>query len=501
MINERMAGVLLHISSLPSRFGIGDLGPESYNFVNFLAETGQKIWQILPLGPTGFSNSPYACLSAFAGNSEFISFEKLMEMGLLSEDELNSVPEYNKEHVDFGAIYFEKDKVLRVAFQKFKDTSDENVKNEFHEFCDKNNWWLHDYALFMSITEEHERNGYNGDWTGWETPVLCHTEDSLVEWDQKVGDDVLYHKFLQFVFYKQWFELKAYANERGIKIIGDIPMYIAFDSADVWANPHLFQLDENRKPTFVAGVPDESGGDGQLWGNPLYNWEELKNTNYDWLVKRLAKNLEIYDIVRFDHFRGFDSYWAVPYGAETARDGEWRESPGDELMDAYTQAFGENLPIVVEDFGLNVTPRMFEIRDKYGLTGMKVLQFAFGGDENNPYLPQNFESENTLCYTATHDNNTIRGWFNSSQDHERELLLSLTQTDGSNISWDVVKMALMAKSNLTVYQMQDILDLDENSRMNNPGTAEGNWSWRFSWEQVTDDMKQTLRSLTEESGR
>ncbi|MFN8575758.1 MAG: 4-alpha-glucanotransferase [Candidatus Sericytochromatia bacterium] len=501
MINERISGVLLHITSLPSKYGIGDLGYEAYNFVNFLQETGQKVWQILPIGPTGYTNSPYSCESALAGNPELISFEKLKDIGLLTEEELSQVPEHNPDFVDFGGIYLEKDNLLRIAFQRFKDSLDENLKNEFHNFCDSNNWWLHDYGVFMAVTEEYKRNGHNGDWSYWEPPILCHTEESVKEYDVKLGDDVLYNKFQQYIFYKQWYELKAYANERGIKMLGDIPINVAFDSADVWANPHLFLLDENRKPVVVAGIPDDNGGEGQKWGNPLFNWEELRKTNYDWLVKRMAKNLEIYDIVRLDHFTAYVHYWAIPFAAETANEGQWLQTPGEELFQAFTQAFGENLPIVVEDFGINTTQEVFELRDRYACTGMKILQFGFSGDENNPYLPQNFETENSLCYTGNHDNNTIRGWFNSISDNEKSFLLSITQTDGNNINWDMIKMALMSKSNLAIYQMQDLLDLDENARMNNPGMSQNNWAWRFRWESVTPELKIALKSLTEESGR
>lgn len=502
MILDREAGILLHITSLPARFGIGDLGPEAYKFVDFLQETGQKLWQTLPIGPTGFTNSPYACLSAIAGNPELISFEKLRDIGFLTDDELEQIPEYNTDNVDFGAIYENKDQVLRASFERFKICKEQNIIDAFHNFCDQNNLWLHDFALFMSITNYHEKNGYNGDWTGWEGKIICHNPEELAEWDEKLGEEVLYNKYLQFIFFMQWYELKKYANEKGVKLIGDLPMYVAFDSADVWANPEIFQLNENRKPVVVAGVPnDNPEEEGQKWGNPLYNYEELRKNGYQWMVQRLDKNLELVDIVRLDHFRGFDTYWAIPFESETTQNGEWRETPGEEILQSFVNAFGENLPLIVEDFGNNITERIINLRDNFNLTGMKVLQFAFTSDDNNGYLPQNYEHENFVCYTSTHDNNTVRGWFNNCSEQERENVLRHTQTDGQNINWDIIKMALFSKANTAIYQMQDVLDLDENSRMNNPGTANGNWSWRFKWEMVTPEVKETLRAMTEESGR
>lgn len=499
MLNERNSGVLLHISSLPGRFGIGDLGPEAYNFVNFLIETGQKVWEVLPMGPTGFGNSPYSCASAFAGNINYISFEKLRDLGFLSDEEINNTPEYNNDHVDFGAIYSHKNELLRLSFQRFKDSTDENIKNEFMAFCDANNYWLDDYAMFTAVKEEYAASGHVGDWTQWDRSLALHVDQAIDEKAQFNGDDVLYHKYLQFSFFRQWFELKAYANERGIKLLGDIPIYIAFDSADVWANAEIFELDENRSPKFVTGIPDDF--EGQIWGHPHYNWEVLRSRGYDWSVKRLGKNLEMYDMIRLDHFVGYDSQFYIPFGADNANVGEWRQVPGDELMNAYSQAFGENLPIVVEDFGGQVTPRLFEIRDNHGLAGMKILLSAFNGDPGNGNLPENFDKENYISYTGNHDNNTVRGWFYSIHNEHKQQVLEKTQTDGSNISWDMIKMNLFTIANLAVCQMQDILDLDEKTRMNNPGTVDGNWTWRFQWEAVTDQVKIALKSLTEESGR
>lgn len=501
MITERMAGILLHITSLPGRFGIGDLGPEAYKFVDFLAETGQKVWQILPIGPTGYNNSPYSALSALGGNTDLISFEGLRDIGLLNDEELDKIPVYNQDYVDYGAIFMDRKNVLNIAFERFKTFENEELKNNFHRFCDFNNWWLNDYALFMAISEDKSRKGESTDWTQWELPIICHTPEILAELDKQLGELVLYSKFLQFVFYTQWYELRIYANEHGVSIIGDIPINIAHDGEEVWAHPELFLLDENRQPLVVAGLPGENGGEGQRWGNPLFNWDKLRETGYSWLVKRLAKNMELYDMVRFDHFNAYIHFWAIPAHSENPNEGQWLQAYGDELMNAFTEALGHNLPIIVEDFGINTTQEIHDLRDKYGFTGMKILQFAFGGDENNSFLPQNFDKENYLCYTTNHDNNTIRGWFESCSEHERNFTLSLTQTDGSNINWDLIKMALMSKANLAVYQMQDILDLGEEARMNAPGTDHGNWAWRFKWEQVTDNIKVALRALTVESGR
>ena len=499
MLNERSSGILLHITSLPGRFGIGDLGPESYNFINFLAETGQKAWEILPIGPTGFGNSPYSCQSAFAGNFTFISFEKLRDISLITDNELENTSQHDPNHVTFGSIFVEKGELLRIAFRRFKDSTDENLKNDFSAFCEANNWWLHNYAMFTVIKEDYAKNGHNGDWTEWDQAIVLHTDEGMIEWEKKLGNEVYYEKFLQFIFYKQWYELKAYANEKGIKIIGDVPIYVAFDGADVWANQDIFELGENKKPLFTTGISGDF--QGQDWGHPHFNWNNLREKGFSWNVKRLGRNLELYDMVRIDHFVGYEWQFYIPAGSKKANDGEWREAPGEELLQAYTQAYGENIPLIVEDFGGKFTGKLFELRDTYGLAGMKILEAAFNGDEGNGNLPQNIDKENYVSYTGNHDNDTVKGWFQSIPEEAKAQVLALTQTDVSNISWDIIKMNLFTRANLAVCQMQDILDLDATCRMNNPGTIDGNWGWRFRWDQVTDDIKISLKSLTEESGR
>jgi 4-alpha-glucanotransferase len=501
MIFARGSGILLPISSLPGRFGIGDIGPEAYKFVDFLGETGQKVWQILPIGPTGFNNSPYACLSAFAGNIELISPEMLVGEGLLADSDLQDLTAFNTDKVNYADVYKFKNEILRTSFHRFKEKATPEQEHEFIAFCDGNNWWLHDYALFMSITEYYCENGYNGDWAGWDKDLACRKPETLIEFDKKLGEEVFYNKYFQYTFFKQWNQLKAYANQHNIKIIGDLPMYVAYDSADVWAHPEFFQLDDNRKPVCVAGVPpDGAGGAGQKWGNPLYNWDEFKNRKYEWLINRLRQNLNIADIVRMDHFMGFMTYWAIPADAEDPAAGEWHETPGEELLSVFQASFGE-LPLVVEDFGNNITAELLALRDKFNLTGMKVLHFAFDGKPDNPYLPENFAGDNFVCYSSTHDNNTNRGWFESLSQEEKGRVLGYLQKDGSDISWDLIRLAFSSRANTAICQMQDILNLGEEARMNNPGVGEGNWEWRFKWEMLTDEIKEKLKAVSRENGR
>jgi 4-alpha-glucanotransferase len=497
MAFTRSSGILLHPTSLPSRFGIGELGLEAYRFIDFLVESSQQLWQILPLGPTGYGNSPYACFSALAGNPLLISLEQLQEQGLLTEEDFAELPEFPVDQVDFDQVIKTKIPLLQKACENFRTKGSPIQQKEFITFCETKAHWLDDYALFMSIREAH--NGAS--WHNWERNISKSHPEVLEEWRQRLESQVYFHKFLQFEFFRQWSKLKLYANSLGIQIIGDIPIYVAHDSADVWAHPEIFTLDEEtREPSLMAGVPpDFFSSTGQLWGNPVYKWDKLQQDNFAWWVERFESLLEYVDIIRIDHFRGFQAYWVVDRGETTAINGRWVEAPGTEFFQVLNDKLGK-LPIMAEDLG-EITPEVYELRDRFDFPGMKILHFAFGGGPDNPYLPFIYP-RNCVVYTGTHDNNTTVGWFNELSEGEKENVLRyLGALSSEGINWDLIRLAVGSVANQAIIPLQDILGLGGEAQMNFPGKATGNWGWRYQPGALTEELRDRLKALTYTYGR
>jgi 4-alpha-glucanotransferase len=497
MAFPRSSGILLHPTSLPSRFGIGELGLEAYRFIDFLVESSQQLWQILPLGPTGYGNSPYASFSALAGNPLLISLEQLQEQEMLTDDDFAALPEFPLDSVDFEQVINTKMPLLAQAYQNFKAKASPVQQKEFTAFCDTKAYWLDDYALFMAIREAHE----GASWHTWERNIAKSQPEVLEQWKQRLESEILFHKYLQFEFFRQWSKLKQYANSQGIQIIGDIPIYVAHDSADVWGHPEIFCLDEETgEPSLMAGVPpDYFSETGQLWGNPVYNWEKLQQDNFSWWVQRFASLLEYVDIIRIDHFRGFEAYWAVEKGETTAINGEWIKAPGEEFFQVLNDKLGK-LPIMAEDLGI-ITPEVEALRDRFDFPGMKILHFAFGGGPDNPYLPFIYP-RNCVAYTGTHDNNTTVGWFNQISDWEKANVVRYLGTLGSDgIHWDLIRLALGSVANQAIIPVQDLLGLGGEAQMNFPSKAEGNWGWRYQPGALTEDLRDRLKSLTYTYGR
>ncbi|BDU51309.1 4-alpha-glucanotransferase [Haliovirga abyssi] len=492
---ERSSGVLLHATSLPGKFGIGTLGKEAYQFVDFLIKSNQKLWQTYPLGPTGYGDSPYQCFSAFAGNPLLISLETVVEDGLLTNSDLETNEKFDESKVDFGKIINFKFPILKKAFDNFSNGSFELEKIKFETFVKKNSNWLDDFSLFMSLKEH-----FGGKpWIEWDNDIKLREENALRDYKNKLKNDIEFQNFIQYLFFKQWKKLKAYANQNYIKIVGDIPIFVAFDSADAWSNPDIFLFDEERKPVRVAGVPpDYFSATGQLWGNPLYNWDKLKETNFAWWIDRIKANLELSDIIRIDHFRGFAEYWAVPYGDKTAINGEWWPAPGKELFEAIEASLG-SLPIIAEDLGL-ITPDVEELRDHFNLPGMKILQFAFDSSEENNYIPHSY-NKNCVVYTGTHDNDTVAGWFEKASKDDKKYALDYFNSNGEDICWDFIRGAWASTAVIAITPLQDILRLGSFARINTPGVAAGNWQWRFKAEDITNEHISKLKHLTTIYGR
>ncbi|MEH1887099.1 4-alpha-glucanotransferase [Nostoc sp.] len=493
----RSSGILLHPTSFPSRFGVGDLGLEAYRFIDFLKESHQQYWQVLPLGPTGYGNSPYMCYSAMAGNPLLISPEKLRDEGLLSEEDFANLPGFPVEKVDFDRVVPIKIGLLKKACENFRVNATPIQQKEFEGFCDSKAYWLDNYALFMALKDAH--NGAS--WHTWEPEFVKRKPEALAQVEDRLNADIFYYKFVQFEFFRQWSDLKSYANMRGIDIIGDIPIYVSHDSADVWAHPDIFCLDEETGVAAqMAGVPpDYFSATGQLWGNPVYNWEELQKQDFKWWVQRFEAMLDYVDIIRIDHFRGFEAYWSVPKGEETAMNGKWVEAPGDAFFEAIRHKLGK-LPVLAEDLGV-ITPEVEALRDKYEFPGMKVLQFAFGSDPENPFLPFNYP-RNAVVYTGTHDNDTTVGWFNSANDNEKQnLWLYLGCISPEGVHWDLIRLALSSIANQAIIPLQDILGLGNEARMNFPSIAEGNWEWRYQSGALREELGDRLKVLTRLNGR
>ncbi len=501
MESQRKSGILLHPTSLPGRFGIGSMSPAAYDWVDFLARTKQTLWQVLPLGPTGYGDSPYQSFSTFAGNPYLISLEELVKLGLLDQSILDSAPEFTSTKVDYGGIYNWKLPILRQASAqlagKGAEESHPELLSDFKQFCRENEEWLDDFALFMALKDAHD----GAPWHQWEMPLRSRETEAIDAAKKKFADEIHGHKVNQWLFFTQWLRLKEYANEKGIQIIGDIPIFVAMDSADTWTNPSQFYLDDEYKPTVVAGVPpDYFSKTGQLWGNPLYRWKRMKENGYVWWLRRIRASLTRYDIVRVDHFRGFAGYWEVPAGEKTAIEGRWVRGPGDDFFEVVLEELGE-LPIIAEDLG-EITKDVIALRDKFNLPGMKVLQFAFASDASDKFLPHNYNKTNFVVYSGTHDNDTSRGWYeHSATDKERDLFRRYTRTDGSDAAWTLIDTAFRSVADMAIVPLQDILNLGTETRMNLPGRADGNWTWRFQPQQLTGHVEWRLLETTTIYGR
>ncbi len=492
MQHSRRSGILLHPTSLPGPGGIGSLGAEARAFVDFLQAAGQSLWQILPLGPPACGNSPYSCFSAFAGNPLLISLETLVDEGDLTLDDL--APPMAGERVDFPAVEACKLDRLQRAAARFFGGSGRGRMEEFWHFCDTTPW-LHDYALFMALKAQFGGRG----WTGWPAGIARRDPDQVEEYSCRLGTAIGERKYLQWQFHRQWSRLRRYANERGIAIIGDIPIFVAHDSADVWANRELFLLDENGAPRVMAGVPpDYFSSTGQLWGHPLYDWEVSAGSGHHWWIERFRWAFAQCDTLRIDHFRGFEAYWEVPAGEKTAVNGHWVAGPGDGLFHAVRSVLGE-LSIIAEDLGL-ITPEVEALRDRCGFPGMKVLQFAFGSGPDNPYLPHN-HLHNCVVYTGTHDNDTSPGWLASRSGTERRHLLEYLPSVAVGGAWELVRAAQASVAESVIVPLQDLLGLGSDARMNLPGTPSGNWGWRCPPDALTEEAAHRMRELSELYGR
>ena len=496
MTTSRASGVLLHPTSLPGRWGIGDLGDHAYQFVDFLHETGQQLWQVMPLGPTGYGDSPYQCFSAFAGNPMLINLNRLQAAGLLTDDDFASMPQFPHDRVDYGAVIPFKLDMLRRTFDRVMGQTTADQRQDFNTFRATNAVWLDSYALFAALKAAH--GGAN--WATWEPEIARHEPAAVQRWARELSSEIQFHAYMQYLFFLQWGALKRYANDRGIRVIGDIPIFVAYDSADVWANRAIFELDAQGNPTVVAGVPPDYFSDtGQRWGNPLYRWPVLEERGFDWWISRFRATLNLVDIIRLDHFRGFAAYWEVPAEEETAINGRWVTAPGARLFATVKREMGD-LPIIAEDLGV-ITPDVEELRDRLGLPGMKVLHFAFGSsDPDDPYLPHNYVPR-CVVYTGTHDNDTTLGWWRSLADWERTRIQTYIARDGHDICWDMIRIAFASVAETAIVPLQDILCLGSEARMNTPGMAGGNWSWRYTPEQIDNQARTRLRTITAIYGR
>lgn len=485
MTFKRSAGILLHPTSLPGPYGIGDLGPQARKWVNFLSETGTGLWQVLPLGPTGYGDSPYQCFSAIGGNPYLISPDDLILEGLLHSDDLLSIPDFNSEFVEYGNVIFWKMDLLHKAYEKFR-YSGNTLHNEADLFYTEQEEWLADYALFMALKEYHGGKP----WAAWPDEYRDRDPKALETFKIERNHAVQRQMFYQFLFYKQWNKLRNYANEKGVKIIGDIPIFIAHDSADAWIHRDMLFIDTNGQPTIVAGVPpDYFSETGQLWGNPLYRWDVHAQDDFQWWIKRLKAVFSMVDIVRLDHFRGFVDYWAIPADENTAINGRWVDGPGEKFLARVQSEFGR-LPIIAEDLG-EVSPEVYKLRDQFNLPGMKIMVFAFESGEANEFLPHHYQ-ENCVVYTGTHDNDTAVGWFSRIGEGERTFAQQYLNISGEDIAWDLIKAAWSSRATYAIAPLQDLLSLDNQARMNYPGRPEGNWSWRFKIGDITDSMKKRL---------
>ena len=488
----RESGILMHITSLPEKYGVGTMGKRAYAFVDFLNNAGQSYWQILPLNPTGYGDSPYQSCSTFAGNHYLIDLQTLVEEGLLIPEEVENIQwNWREDKTDYGLLYNNRLNVLRLAYGRFQGGE------EFDAFCQNNGSWLPDFALYMALKDKFG----GAAWYQWEQGLKFRNPDAIWNARQELREEIRFYSFVQFLFRKQWTALRAYAHSKGVRLIGDVPIYVPYDSVDAWSNPELFQFDEGLNPVDVAGCPpDAFSADGQLWGNPLYRWEKLEQDGYAWWIRRLEAAGELYDVIRMDHFRGFESYWAVPFGDATARGGKWVKGPGMNFINTVKEKLPQ-IQLIAEDLGF-LTQEVLDLRDDSGFPGMKVLEFAFDSREPSEYLPHTY-TRNSVCYTGTHDNMTMRQWFDTSDaaavEYAKEYM-HLTEDEG--LVWGTIRTAMSSVSNMCIVPIQDYLDLGGEARMNFPGTlSDSNWTWRAKDGVINDDLAKRIYSLTKLYGR
>ena len=490
MDQPRRSGVLLHPTSFPGKYGIGDLGEEAYRFVDFLVSAKQSLWQVLPLGPTGYGDSPYASFSSHAGNPLLIDLEKLIAEGDLDGADLNTAPEFPAHYVDYGPVIEWKMGLLRRAAASAKHS------DPFVQFCEERKHWLADYALFMALKGAHG----GAMWNTWELALVRRDPETLRSWRESLADEIHFEQYVQFQFFKQWTALRSYANERGIRIIGDIPIFVAPDSADAWSRPDVFHMDDQGQLTVIAGVPpDYFSPIGQRWGNPLYRWDEIAADGFGWWVERIQSVLELVDILRIDHFRGLETYWEIPAQEPTAVNGRWIKGPGEPFFEALRRAFGADLPIIAEDLGM-ITDEVRALRERIGLPGMKVLHFAFPEGPDHEYLPHNYTSD-YVVYLGTHDNDTTIGWFKSRDPEERDFILRYLGRDQQDIVRAMMQLAFMSVADTVIVTAQDLLELGSEARMNTPGVTGGNWQWRYRSGALDDEIALWLADLTLTYGR
>jgi 4-alpha-glucanotransferase len=494
IIQERRGGILLHPTSLPGPHGCGTLGEHTESWLEWLASAGMRLWQFLPLGPTGYGDSPYQSFSAFAGNPNLIDLESLVEQGLLDSQDLEPIPDWPAE-IDYGQFLNWKHPVLKLIAKRFKQRADPSLIDAYNEFVIQQGSWLQDYALFMSLKEAYA----GATWTTWPEGLARREQVALERAQIDFASGIEHEQILQFIFRSQWGKVREKANELGIMLVGDMPIFVAHDSAEVWSRPELFQLDSDGMPVVVAGVPpDYFSATGQRWGNPLYDWEEMRRNTYAWWVSRLGTALELTDVVRLDHFRGFAAYWEIPAEEETAVKGRWVEGPGRDLLDRLFLELGR-LPLLAEDLGI-ITPDVEDLRDAYNLPGMRVLQFGLEGDPENPYLPHNY-IPNCIAYTGTHDNDTSAGWYNSSTQKIQDFCRRYLESDGAQIGRDMMRSIWASSAGWVVSPMQDPLGLGSAARMNTPGQTGNSWSWRMQENALTEDLAQQLSELNWLYGR
>ncbi len=497
MISERLSGILLHVTSLPSYGGIGDFGPAAYAFVDYIAGAQQRLWQVLPLNPTGYGNSPYSALSAYAGNPMMLSLELLVEAGWLTANEIRGLAGHDGP-TDYGRATAEKLPLVERAAQRFLHFADETQRTRFESFQQKNSAWLVDYARFTVL---RRLNGYRH-WNEWPAELAAHDEAALVTFDAENREALDTEAAIQFLFMEQWNALRAYCMSRDVRVMGDMAIFVSYDSADVWANKEVFDLDEQYQPIAVSGVPpDYFSATGQRWGNPLYRWRHLEQHGFDWWVARVKRQLELYDLLRLDHFRGFQAYWRIPAEEETAMNGEWVEAPGFALFDRLKAALGGALPLIAEDLGV-ITDKVDKLRCDFNMPGMRVLQFGFAGRGAHLHLPHKYE-RNTVCYTGTHDNDTTLGWWRSAGDADRKNLLTYLGplNHPNDVVWAMIRCAARSVASMCIVPLQDLLHLGDEGRMNTPGAPENNWTWRYQPDALHPDIALQLRHITEECDR